>query len=155
MNAVKREQGFTLVEVMMVVVILVVLAAVATPKYTASGNSARQNVDIATAHEVMTALDRYQVETGLYPKMSEMTAAAGAITASKFIPAYISKLDSNTTQQRAEESKRGFGIAELSPTGLASPPTNLIMLYITTNGSGAEVRVYDENLTTVLWSSLD
>ena len=151
----KREEGFTLIEVMMVVVILAVLAAVATPKYASSADTARKNADIASAHEVKTALDRYQIENGLYLKLADVTETNGTISASKFIPAYISKLDSTITQQRVNETQRGFGIGELSVVGLSSSPTHVIMIYLTANGSGAEVRAYDETLTSVLWSSVD
>jgi len=149
----KRENGFTLIEVMMVVVILVILAAVATPKYAASGESARKNADIATAHEVKTALDRYQVENGIYPKPADMTATNGSISATKVIPAYISKLDTTTTQQRVAPTQSGFGVVELSETSLVTP-SHVIMIYLSADGSAAEVRVYDENLVGILWSSI-
>lgn len=151
---VRRENGFTLVEVMAVVIILAVLAAVAIPRLTSSGETARTNADIATGHEVKTALDRYQVENGVYPKTGELTTSNGTVTATNFIPEYISKLDKNTTQQRATDTQKGFGVAALPAGGGAYPtPTNLIMIYITDDGSGAEVRTYNSSLNTVLWTS--
>jgi general secretion pathway protein G len=109
------------------------------------------NADIATAHQVKAALDRYQAENGEYPLGAEMSAADGKVTADKLIPQYISKLDSTVTQQRAEDTNKGFGLESLA-TGAAIPttPTNLIMIYLRTDGSDAEVRAYDKELK-LIW----
>jgi general secretion pathway protein G len=153
-----KQKGFTLVEVLMVVVIIAVMAAIAIPKISSSSETARKNADIATAHQVKAALDRYQAENGIYPKMAdtEFSATAGTVTASNFIPKYISKLDTTTTQQRTEDAQKGFGVEALGSDGLipsTSTPTNIIMVYLSSEGSGAEVRAYDSTLENVLWTS--
>lgn len=153
-----KQGGFTLVEVLMVVVIISVMAAIAIPKVSSSSETARKNADIATAHQVKAALDRYQAENGLYPNKNdtEFSVLEGTVTAPSFIPKYISKLDATTTQQRVEDSKKGFGLGALDSNGLipeTPAPTNLIMIYFTDDGSGAEVRAYDATLNTYLWSS--
>jgi general secretion pathway protein G len=154
----KSQSGFTLVEVLMVVVILAIISSIAIPKVSASSDTARRNADIATAHQVKTALDRYQAENGVYPKTTEVTASdaanPGTITATALIPKYIGKLDSNTTQQQAATGKKGFGVATLGTNGvIPDTKTNLIMIYLTTDGSAAEVRAYDANLTGIVWTS--
>lgn len=152
----KAQSGFTLVEVLMVVVILAMLSAIAIPKVSASSDTARKNVDVATAHQVKAALDRYQVENGVYPKSTQMSAdTEGTITSSVLIPKYISKLDANTTQQQAE-GKKGFGVAALGTDGTipsTATTTNVIMIYLDAQGSAAEVRAYDSKLENVLWTS--
>lgn len=151
-SASKTQCGFTLVEVLLVVVILAVISSIAIPKVAGSGDKARVNADIATARQVQAALDRYQVENGLYPKNGELIVDdKGTVTDNstespsgtfKFIPDYISKLDSTVTQQRVEKTglKKGFGITseELSKNSSDS----LIMIYLTSDGSKAEVRAY-------------
>lgn len=150
----KRGRGFTLVEVMAVMIIIAVLAAVAIPKLTSSSDTARRNADIATGHEVKAALDRYQVENGAYPKFSEVTAADGALTCPNFIPKYISKLDKSTTQQKVEDGKKGFATATIPSNGYPYPDgSRLIMLFLADDGSAAEVRVYGPDLHEVLWTS--
>jgi general secretion pathway protein G len=146
--------GFTLLEVMMVIVILAILTAIATPKFLSSAELARRNADIATGHQLKTALDRYQSENGNYPQKSEVTVTEGAVTAVNLIPKYISRLDKDTTQQKTAESQRGFGVAELPADGNYSAllPTNLIMIYLNSSGSGTEIRVFDDKLAEI-WSS--
>lgn len=153
MRGKKHEAGYTLLEVMTVVVVLAVLAAIATPKYAQSAENAKKNADISTGHEIMAALDRYQVENSIYPKFSDMTADNGAVTAANFSPKYISKLDKTTTQQTAVDTKKGFGVTTLPTGSTDSGPTNLIMIYLNSSGSAAEVRVYDSELATVIWNS--
>ncbi|MEA4900468.1 type II secretion system protein [Desulfitobacterium sp.] len=151
-----KQQGFTLVEVLMVVVIISVLAMIAIPKISSSSEGARKNADIATAHQVKTALDRYQVENGIYPIAKEFSASNGTVTAAKFIPKYITKLDARTTQQETDDAQKGFGVAALGKDGLipaSSTPSNLIMIYLSADGSGAEVRAYNSKLDEVLWTS--
>lgn len=156
----RREAGFTLVEVMAVMIILAILAAIAIPKIASSSDLARRNADVATGHEVKSAFDRYQVENGVYPTLSEITVSDtdGTVTASGsaagFIPKYINKLNSATTQQRVSAGK-GFGVAELPSDGDNYATGSLIMIYLTDDGSAAEVRTYDATLTNVLWTSTD
>ncbi|UWG95730.1 prepilin-type N-terminal cleavage/methylation domain-containing protein [Dehalobacter sp. DCM] len=147
-----RNRGFTLLEVMVVVVILAILAAVVIPRLVGSTDTAREKADITTGREVKSALDRYQVEKGIYPKTSEVTAASGTITCTGLIPTYVKKLDMSVTQQTAETGT-GFGVGTIIDETY-SQPTNLIMLYLTADGSDAEVIVYKSDLTTALWSSI-
>lgn len=154
-NSDNAQSGFTLVEVLMVVFIIAMLSAIIIPKISASSEVARRNSDIATGHQVKSAFDRYQVENGRYPKSTEITGKEGNISAPVLIPDYIAKLSADTTQQEAEEGKKGFGIGILATNGSIpeNVQTHLIMLYLTTDGSAAEVRVYDASLTKILWSS--
>lgn len=151
-----NQGGFTLIEILLVVFIIAILAAVALPRLGASSETARQNADIATGHQLKSALDRYQLENGRYPKKSDAKINDGKLEIEGFIPEYISKLDKDTTQQNTDAEKRGIGIGTLEadksiPEGGA---TNIIMLYLTNDGSAAEVRVYNGGLDKTLWSSL-
>jgi len=148
-----NKKGFTLLEIMLVVVILSVLAAIAVPRLTASSESAREKADITTGSEIKSALDRYQIENGSYPKPDELRAANGEVTGPVFIPEYIKKLNSSVTQQNAVQEKRGFGIVEIEQIN-DSNPQHLIMIYLSTDGSAAEVKVFNKNFSEVLWSSV-
>jgi general secretion pathway protein G len=161
-NNIKTENGFTLIEVLTVVIIIGILAAIIIPKLTSSTGLARQKADIALAHEVKTALDRYQLDHGAYPKSTELTVNNGAIICLNLIPKYISKLDKSTTQQIVPEANKGFGLASLTVDAIdktqfsipdTKPVANTIMIYLSGDGLAAEVRAYDEGLENVLWSS--
>lgn len=164
-NDFRRENGFTLIEVMAVIIIMGVIAAVVIPKLTLSTASARKKADVATAHEVKAALDRYQVENGVYPKYADLTVNSnGEVVCSKLIPKYIGKLDKTTTQQTVAVANKGFGIASLKadaadntlyviPEPKADDTINTVMIYLSSDGLAAEVRTYDESLKNVLWTS--
>jgi len=159
-NYIKREDGFTLIEVLAVIIIIGVLSAVVIPKLASSVANARRKADIATAHEVKAALDRYQLESGTYPKDADLTVTDGTVTCPDLIPKYISKLDKSTTQQIVPEGNKGFGVVNIvadatDPTKFVIPDTktNTIMIYLFGNGLAAEVRAYDEGLDDVLWTS--
>ncbi|KLU66280.1 type II secretion system protein G precursor [Desulfosporosinus acididurans] len=165
MNDFQRENGFTLIEVMAVIIIMGIIAAVIIPKMTSSTALARKKADVATAHQVKAALDRFQVENGVYPKPGELTADTnGEVTCSELIPKYIGKLDKTTTQQTVADGNKGFGVAQLtaddsdkSHYSIPEPgdkgDIKTIMIYLSSDGLAAEVRAYDDDLKTVLWTS--
>ena len=66
-----RRAAFTLIELLLVLVILGILAAVVVPKFTNTGDKARRtaaNTDIAT---IEGALDRFELDAGRFPNTDE------------------------------------------------------------------------------------
>jgi len=151
----KPDRGFTLVEIMAVMVILAALAAMAVPRVMASSDMARRNADMATARQIKSALDRYQVENGVYPKLdTDMRASNGAVTAAGFIPKYISKLDASTTQQIGGTLSPGFEVANLPSDWNSYTPQHVIAIFLKADGSAGEVRAYDTS-GALLWTSAE
>lgn len=60
----KDERGFTLIELIVVIAILGILAAIAVPRVTTSLSNAKANADIANAQIIGQAAERYYIETG-------------------------------------------------------------------------------------------
>lgn len=63
--------GFTLVELLLVLVILAVLAAVVVPKFTKRSEQARVTAAATDIANLGTALDAFEIDTGRYPTGDE------------------------------------------------------------------------------------
>ena len=63
-----QQRAFTLVELLLVLVILGVLAAIVVPKFAGRTEQARQTAATSQIATFSTALDAYEVDTGSYPK---------------------------------------------------------------------------------------
>jgi len=67
-RAPRRNHGFTLVEMLLVLVILGVLAAIVYPKVAGRGEQARETSARTQIASFKTALDSFEVDNGYYPK---------------------------------------------------------------------------------------
>ncbi|MFA5039476.1 MAG: type II secretion system major pseudopilin GspG [Candidatus Omnitrophota bacterium] len=77
-----NRKGFTLIEIMLVVIILGVLAAMVVPRLTGRSDEARRSVaktDIES--NIPLALDLFEVDTGSYPdELNDLIAAPSGVT---------------------------------------------------------------------------
>jgi general secretion pathway protein G len=64
----KIENGFTLVEMLLVITIIGILAALVVPKMMGRSEQARQAATHADLSAIKTALDAFEVDNGFYPK---------------------------------------------------------------------------------------
>lgn len=60
--------GFTLVELLLVLVILGVLAAIVIPKFSGRTEQAKEQAAVTQLSTFRTALDSFEVDNGYYPK---------------------------------------------------------------------------------------
>jgi len=78
----KGKRGFTLIEIMLVVIILGVLAAMVVPKLTGRSDEARRSVaktDIESG--LAMAIDLFEVDTGSYPsELNALLSAPGGVS---------------------------------------------------------------------------
>lgn len=63
----KRRSGFTLVEILVVVVIIGMLAALVAPKVVGRGEEAKRTAAQVQIRELEQALDMYKLDSGMYP----------------------------------------------------------------------------------------
>jgi general secretion pathway protein G len=70
-NKTRRQSGFTLVELLLVLTILAILAAIVLPRMTGSTERARTTAATTQISTLGTALGAYEVDTGSYPRGRE------------------------------------------------------------------------------------
>jgi len=64
----RRQRAFTLIELLLVLVILGILAAIVVPKFAGRTEQARATAAVSQISTFGTALDAFEVDMGYYPK---------------------------------------------------------------------------------------
>ena len=98
----KKNSGFTLVEILIVVVILGILAAIVIPQFTQASTEARENSLKANLQTIRSQIELYKIQHNDNPptfanfedQMTLTTDAAGATTGSDFGP-YLQQIPVN------------------------------------------------------------
>lgn len=95
------EQGFTLVELLIVVIILAILAAIIIPQFTAATDDATQSAHDTNVANVRSAIDLYRQQHGAYPGAvassgGSCPAGSAAVTGAIGSPAFVAQLKSYT-----------------------------------------------------------
>jgi general secretion pathway protein G len=81
-----EEQGFTLIEIIVVMVILAVLATLIVPRFAGRTEQARRSKAIADIANIKVALDMYEADNGSYPSTEQGLQALREASASDPVP---------------------------------------------------------------------
>ena len=66
-----RNKGFTMVELLLVLVILAVLAAIVVPRLAGRGEQARETAAVTQISVFKTALNTFEIDNGYFPSTQE------------------------------------------------------------------------------------
>ncbi len=88
MNGIKKNQGFTLVEIMIVVLIIGILMAIAVPNFIKARSSSRQKTVISNLRQIDGAKERWAME--------DSRVAGDPCASADLSPNYIKTFPDNT-----------------------------------------------------------
>jgi type II secretion system protein G len=81
MSSLRRRKGFTLIEVLIVIVVIAILAAIVVPRLLGAGREARETSLRAHLQEIRNAIGLFQAQCGDYPaQLADIMATSAPAT---------------------------------------------------------------------------
>ena len=120
-----RKSGFTLIEILIVVIILGILAAIVIPQFSSASNDARKSNVQTTAQTLRSQVALYRLQhqdtlpdiATFWPKMTQFSDAAGATSATKTAThvygPYMQQIPTNSLNQLSNV-ENGDGLAAVA-----------------------------------------
>jgi len=88
MNRIRKTKGFTLVEIMIVVLIIGILMAIAVPNFIKARSNSRLQTVVANLKQIDSAKEQYAMENG--------QKTGDAVTSANLTPTYMKSWPDNT-----------------------------------------------------------
>jgi len=139
----KKQNGFTLVELMIVVAIIGILAAVAIPKFAQMLEKSREGATKGNLSALKSAASNYYADQqGQYPSTLStltwsMTAAGSTTTYPAFIPNYIDQISGvKVTGANTVNSPANAGPGTTNPTLVTTSSFSGVAFVNTSSGQG-------------------
>jgi general secretion pathway protein G len=121
----RRNAGFTLIEILIVVVILGILAAIVIPQFTTASDAARASSLVSQLQTIRSQLELYNVQHGggypdladvdgngtMWDRMLQETDAAGAIAVGNPFGPYLQKAPKNPFTTSSSVGVLGAAVA--------------------------------------------
>jgi type IV pilus assembly protein PilA len=118
------QKGFTLIELMIVVAIIGILAAIALPAYSDYTIRAKVSEVMIGASACKTAVSEYLQANGVFPPATGTTAAAGCNDYQTNSTKYISALSVSSVDARITVTIQGSGNTTLDGNSIILVPTS-------------------------------
>lgn len=77
-SSTKSRRGFTLIELMIVIIVIAILALIVIPKLASASRKAKESSMRANLNMIRNALEQFQSDTGYYPNTLESLVCAAA-----------------------------------------------------------------------------
>jgi general secretion pathway protein G len=119
----QAKRGFTLVEILIVVVILGILAAIVIPQFTQASTEAKQNSLASDLQTLRSQIELYKVQ---HNDTAPTMGAAGATFTNQMV--YCTKIDGTASASKARDIPNGFIYGPYLESVPANPFNNLATL---------------------------
>ncbi|MCB1753929.1 MAG: type II secretion system protein [Gammaproteobacteria bacterium] len=130
------QSGFTLVELLIVVIILAVLASVAIPQFSSSTDDAKSAALDSTLAEMRNAIEMYYHQHNEYPSSKAAGGSFGAVdTSDAFTNQLIMYTDSDGTVSTTKDATHKYGPYLKKQQLPANPLDESTALLIVTTGN--------------------
>lgn len=124
MNLQTKQKGFTIVELLIVIVVIAILAAISIVAYTGVQENARNTQRVANAKSVVDAANAYYSEKGSWPTLAELQG----YTTVKISSDVSTKLTAGATTAPSATNKDGVRYEQVS-TGSPAVVTGATVTY--------------------------